>query len=229
MFEIACGVCRLKRSITGTLERFDVSLYRLRLAHLLDRVVRLHKDQARLVITKAENVDHRHDAGRRSVFEPLDMQTHVTVLAQLDQVLDLLPAVLPHAPPVKQGRLGGNRAEHGREAVSAIKDLLPPLPGLQRPAPKRGWPRSSSQQRLGIGANMQNARQHQRHEDADGGGVVLVTREFAVEDLGKLTPPGPGPGPDIEDLDKVRDERHQGPYPDPRFRPFLRLRYRISG
>jgi len=58
MFEVARGIRRLKRGIGGTLERFDVLLHGLGLAHLLDRVVGFYEDQARLVVAETEDVDH---------------------------------------------------------------------------------------------------------------------------------------------------------------------------
>src|SRR5216683_1436501 len=81
-------------------------------------------------------------------------------------------------------------------------------------------------QRFCIGGNLQKARQHQGHEDANGRGVVLVTWEFTVEDLRIVTPPGPGSGADGQLLDfvllfffdaiyadKVPDVAHLGPFP----------------
>ena len=59
---------------------------------------------------------------------------HSDIVVQVivgDQVLDLLPAVLPQAPPVEQRGLGDHRADHGRGAVLAVQDLLPAQPGRQ--------------------------------------------------------------------------------------------------
>src|SRR3984885_1636689 len=201
MFEVAPGVRGLKRGVTGPFERFDIALYGLGLAYLLHRVVGLDEHQAWFVIAESEDVDHGDDAGGRPVFETLDVQPDVAAAAEGDQVLDLVPAVLPQTPPVEQRGLGDDRADHGRGAVLAVQDLLPAQPGIDRLAPVGRRPGPGAHQRLGVGGRLQQAGQHQRHEHPDGGGVVLVTRELAVEDLRVLPPPGPGPGPDGQVLD----------------------------
>src|SRR5580693_1534309 len=201
MFEVARGVRGLKRGVTGPFERFDVALHGLGRAYLLNRVIGLDEHQAWFVVAETEDVDHGDDADGRPVFEALDVQPHVAADAQGDQVLDLLPAVLPQAPPVEQRGLGDHHADHRRGAVLAVQDLLPAQPGIDRLAPVGRRPRPGPHQRLGVGGRLQQARQHQWHEHADGGGVVLVAGELTVEDLGILPPPGPGPGPDGQVLD----------------------------
>src|SRR5215469_17462213 len=221
VFEVHRAIPRFERRVARALERLDVAVDGFRLAHLFYGVIGLHEHERRLVVRESEDVHHRVDAGRRPVVESLDAQLDVAPPAHLRQVLYLLPAVFMHAPPVAQRGLGDHDGQVRRGAVDALEDLLPAQPGLDSlPPPGRGT-LAGLELRRHVGLRLQQAGQHERHEDADAGRVVLVAGELVVEDLAVVSPPGPDPAVhrqfldlfallafDAVDADEVADVAH---------------------
>src|SRR5262249_44502514 len=105
-------------------------------------------------------------------------------------------------------------------------DLLAPGSGVQGLAAPGRRPWSGPDKGLCVVLCLQQAWQDQRHENPDPAGVVLEAGELVLEDVGVITPPGPGArlyGQILElfplvvidgvDTEQVADITHFGAFP----------------
>jgi hypothetical protein len=111
-------------------------------------------------------------------------------------VPELVGAVFGGAPLIEQAGFGDDGDEAGRGAVGAVEDLVPAEPGRDRAVLPGGVARAGGQQGAHVGRGLEQARQDERHVDADLGGVALEAGELVGEDLVLLllglVPPQPG-------------------------------------